>query len=76
MVSVKDYGVGISANDQKYIFDRFYKVDATRNQDKNGMGLGLSIVREFLQAHGETITVQSKEGEGTKFIFSLKLEKL
>lgn len=76
LVSVKDYGVGISANDQKYIFDRFYKVDATRNQDKNGMGLGLSIVREFLQAHEETITVQSKEGEWTKFIFSLKLEKL
>lgn len=73
LVSVQDHGVGISEEDQKYIFDRFYKADATRNQDKTGMGLGLSIVREFLQAHGETIGVKSKEGEGSKFVFSLRL---
>ncbi len=75
LVSIKDYGIGISEKDQKCVFDRFYKVDATRNRDKTGMGLGLSIVREFLQAHGETITVKSKEGEGSEFLFSLKLEK-
>ncbi|MBM6829253.1 HAMP domain-containing histidine kinase [Anaerotignum lactatifermentans] len=73
LVSVQDHGAGISEEDQKYIFDRFYKADATRNQDKTGMGLGLSIVREFLQAHGETIAVKSKEGEGSKFVFSLRL---
>lgn len=73
LVSVQDHGVGISEEDQKYIFDRFYKADATRNQDKTGTGLGLSIVREFVQAHGETIGVKSKEGEGSKFVFSLRL---
>lgn len=73
LISVKDYGVGISEEDQKYIFDRFYKADSTRNQDKTGTGLGLSIVREFVQAHGETIGVKSKEGEGSKFVFSLRL---
>lgn len=73
LISVKDEGPGISAEDQKYVFDRFYKTDATRNKDKTGSGIGLAIVREFLQAHGETITVKSEEGKGTTFAFSLKL---
>lgn len=75
LVSVKDHGVGISEQDQKYIFDRFYKADATRNLDKSGAGLGLSIVREFVQAHGETIGIKSKKGEGSTFVFSLKVAK-
>ena len=72
-MSIRDHGAGISEEDQKYIFDRFYKADATRNQDKTGAGLGLSIVREFVQAHGETVAVKSKVGEGSAFVFSLKL---
>lgn len=72
LVSIKDYGIGIKQEDQKYIFDRFYKADATRNQDKEGSGIGLAIVREFLQAHGEHITVKSAPGEGSTFVFSLK----
>ncbi len=75
LVSVKDHGSGISEEDQKYIFDRFYKVDSTRNKDKAGAGLGLSIVREFIQAHGETVAVKSKLGEGSTFLFTLKLAK-
>lgn len=75
LVSVKDHGSGISEEDQKYIFDRFYKVDSTRNKDKTGAGLGLSIVREFIQAHGETVAVKSKLGEGSTFLFTLKLAK-
>lgn len=73
LVAVKDEGIGISAEDQKYIFDRFYKADATRNEDKAGSGIGLAIVREFIQAHGETITVKSEEGKGSTFVFSLRL---
>lgn len=73
LISVKDEGPGISAEDQKYVFDRFYKTDTTRNQDKTGSGIGLVIVREFLQAHGETVTVKSEEGKGATFAFSLKL---
>lgn len=75
LVSIRDYGAGIAQEDQKYIFDRFYKADTTRNQDKQGSGIGLAIVREFLQAHGEHITVKSVEGEGSTFVFSLKLAK-
>ncbi len=73
LVSIKDFGVGISQEDQKYIFDRFYKADQTRNQDMQGSGIGLAIVREFLQAHNEGITVKSVAGEGSTFVFSLKL---
>ena len=73
LISVKDEGPGISAEDQKYVFDRFYKTDTTRNLDKTGSGIGLAIVREFIQAHGESITVKSEEGKGTTFVFSMKL---
>ena len=73
LISVKDEGPGISAEDQKYVFDRFYKTDTTRNLDKTGSGIGLAIVREFIQAHGESITVKSEEGKGTTFAFSMKL---
>ena len=73
LVSVKDYGKGISEEDVKYVFDRFYKVDSSRGKDKTGSGLGLSIVREFLLAHGENIAVKSEEGKGTTFLFCLKL---
>ena len=75
LVSVKDQGPGISEEDQKYVFDRFFKTDTTRNMDKTGSGIGLAIVREFLQAHGETITVKSEKGRGATFVFSLKLAK-
>lgn len=75
LVSVKDQGPGISEEDQKYVFDRFFKTDMTRNMDKTGSGIGLAIVREFLQAHGETITVKSEKGKGAAFVFSLKLAK-
>lgn len=75
LVSVKDEGPGISEEDQKYVFDRFFKTDTTRNMDKTGSGIGLAIVREFLQAHGETITVKSEKGKGATFVFSLKLAK-
>jgi signal transduction histidine kinase len=72
---VKDSGIGIPKNEQKLIFDRFYKTDLSRGKDKNGTGLGLSIVREILRAHGENINVVSTEGVGSEFIFSLPLSQ-
>lgn len=57
------------------IWDRFYKSDASRGRDKKGSGLGLSITKEILQAHNETIDVVSTVGVGTEFIFTLALEK-
>ena len=71
LVRVIDDGKGISAEAQKQVFERFYKADASRGEDKRGSGLGLSIVRAFLQAHGETITLESAPGEGSRFAFTL-----
>ncbi|MBQ3031404.1 MAG: HAMP domain-containing protein [Anaerotignum sp.] len=73
LISVKDEGPGISQEDQKYVFDRFFKSDMTRNEDKVGSGIGLAIAKEFMIAHGENITVKSEEGKGATFAFTLKL---
>ncbi|NLL00395.1 MAG: two-component sensor histidine kinase [Clostridiales bacterium] len=70
-VSVKDYGIGISKDSVKKIWDRFYKTDVSRGRDKKGTGLGLSISKEIIQSHNENINVISTEGVGTEFIFSL-----
>jgi len=70
-VCVRDNGRGISPEDRKYIFDRFYKADASRGEDKKGSGLGLSIVRAFVKAHGENITLESEPGQGCAFTFTL-----
>ena len=73
LIAIKDEGPGISQEDQKYVFDRFFKSDMTRNEDKVGSGIGLAIAKEFMLAHGENITVKSEEGKGATFAFSLKL---
>lgn len=74
-ISVKDQGVGIPADSLKKIWERFYKTDTSRGRDKKGLGLGLSIVKEIIQAHGENIDVISTEGVGTEFIFTLPLSR-
>ena len=70
-VSVKDTGIGIPAKSQQRIWERFYNTDLSRGKDKRGVGLGLAIVREIIQAHGENIDLISTEGVGSEFIFSL-----
>lgn len=70
-VSIKDYGIGIPKENQKKIWNRFYKTDISRGRDKTGTGLGLSITKEIIDAHGENINVISTEGVGTEFIFTL-----
>lgn len=75
LISVKDSGPGISKEDQKYVFDRFYKADASRGKDKTGGGLGLAIAKQFILAHEETIGVKSEKGKGAEFIFTLKLSQ-
>ncbi len=71
-VSVRDTGIGIPKDDQKMIWERFYKSDLSRGRDKKGTGLGLSIVREIIRAHNENINLISTEGVGSEFIFSLR----
>lgn len=75
-VSVKDQGEGIPTDSQRKIWDRFYKIDASRGKDRKGTGLGLAIVKEIIQAHQQNISVISTEGVGTEFIFTLNHSKL
>jgi len=70
-VEVEDNGPGIAKEELSHIFDRFYKADKSRGLDKTGVGLGLAIVRNIVLSHNETIQVESEEGRGTKFIFTL-----
>lgn len=72
LVAVRDNGEGISREEQRKVFERFFKADSSRGLDKGGIGLGLSIVKEFIKAHGEKIEVKSNENMGTEFTFSLK----
>lgn len=74
-ISIKDTGCGIAKKDIDKIWDRFYKSDSSRGRDKKGSGLGLSITKEVIQAHGENIDVVSTVGVGTEFIFTLELAK-
>jgi two-component system phosphate regulon sensor histidine kinase PhoR len=71
-VFVKDNGVGIDVKYIDRIFQRFYRVNESRNIHQTGTGLGLSIVKHIIEAHGEHVGVDSKPGEGSTFWFTLK----
>ena len=73
LISVKDSGIGIPKENINQIWDRFYKIDASRRKDKKGTGLELSIAKEIIQSHDEHINVISTEGVGTEFVFSLPI---
>ena len=72
LIEVTDNGVGIEAVHLPHIFDRFYRVDKSRNRNIGGSGLGLSIVKHIIEAHNQTIHVKSQVGEGTSFSFTLE----
>ena len=73
-IVVRDTGIGIPAEDQLRVFDRFYRVDKARSRALGGAGLGLSIVRWIVEAHGGKIQVQSSAGNGSVFKVKLPLE--
>ncbi|NMB54564.1 MAG: HAMP domain-containing protein [Leptolinea sp.] len=69
---VEDTGQGIVAEDLPYVFDRFWKAEQSRSRHEGtGSGLGLAIARQLVQAHGGTISVESRPGQGTKFVIDL-----
>ena len=70
-VSIADKGIGIAREDLPHVFERFYKADKSRSG--GGTGLGLAIAKHVVQAHGGEISVQSEEGKGSVFSFTLPL---
>ncbi|MFZ5552288.1 MAG: sensor histidine kinase [Bacteroidota bacterium] len=75
MVEVTDNGIGIDKKHLPRLFERFYRVDKSRSRDAGGSGLGLSIVKHIVEAHGQTISVMSTEGVGSVFSFTLSKAK-
>ncbi|MBP5326042.1 MAG: HAMP domain-containing histidine kinase [Pseudobutyrivibrio sp.] len=71
-IEVADNGKGIATKDLPYVFDRFYRADASRNSAAGGSGIGLSIVKKIVEDHGGKIWVTSKENEGTTMYFVIR----
>ena len=71
LVEIKDDGMGIKESELNRIFERFYRTDSARSRDQKGFGLGLSIVKHIVEAHNQVIHVNSTEGEGATFSFTL-----
>ena len=68
----EDNGRGIAAKDLPYIFERFYRADASRNSATGGSGIGLSIVKKIIEDHGGKIWATSKESTGTTMYFVIR----
>lgn len=73
LVAVEDNGEGIAMEHQPYIFERFFRVDASRERPIGGAGLGLAIVRQLVNLHGGRVWVESAPGMGATFWFSLPI---
>ena len=67
VLEVADTGIGIPAEAQPHVFERFFRVDKARSRDEGGAGLGLSIVKSICAAHGAEIGVESNGSGGSRF---------
>jgi signal transduction histidine kinase len=74
ILEVTDTGIGIPAEDQPYVFDKFYRSDRVVGEYE-GTGLGLSIVKSIVDQHAGRIWLESKEGGGTKFVVVLPIDR-
>jgi signal transduction histidine kinase len=72
-IAVNDTGSGISSEDLDLVFERFYRVDPSRARSTGGTGLGLTIAKQLIEAHGGSIGVESSVGLGSRFFFRLPL---
>jgi two-component system, OmpR family, phosphate regulon sensor histidine kinase PhoR len=71
LISIEDNGIGIEEKYLKRVFERFFRIDKSRSKIQGGTGLGLAIVKHTIEAHRQSIQVESKPNTGTKFTFSL-----
>ena len=74
LLSVRDHGIGISKDDQKHIFEKFYRVSTGNIHNVKGFGIGLNYVLQVVKLHGGHISVDSKSGEGSCFSVRLRLQ--
>jgi signal transduction histidine kinase len=73
-ISVKDTGIGIPAEKQKVIFERFIQVNSSLSKEQEGSGIGLWLVKAFVGLHGGNIRISSEPGKGSEFIVELPLK--
>jgi two-component system phosphate regulon sensor histidine kinase PhoR len=74
-IEVSDNGIGIEESQFPRLFERFYRVEKSRNRNDGGSGLGLAIVKHIIESHGQTINVRSTVGVGSTFAFTLNSAK-
>jgi signal transduction histidine kinase len=74
LIQISDTGKGIKKQDLPYVFERFYRGEKSRSRKEGGMGLGLAIAKSFIHAHKGKIWVESEEGRGTTFFFTLPVK--
>jgi signal transduction histidine kinase len=72
-VAVQDTGIGVASEYHQRVFDPFFQVDNSSTREYGGTGLGLSIVKRFIEAHGGNVWLESREGSGSTFYFTLPL---
>jgi signal transduction histidine kinase len=70
-ITVQDTGIGIPPEEQQKVFERFYQIDSSMTRQYGGVGIGLAVVKQVVEAHGSTIRLESEPGKGSTFRFTL-----